>query len=245
MSEPKRILIVDDDPHVREIASLYLKKDGHVVFFATDGEAALKEAADRRPDLVVLDLMLPKKDGLEVCRELRARSSVPIIMLTARSEDADRIVGLEIGADDYVTKPFNPRELSARVKAVLRRAAPGQARAGECLEFPGLSVDITGYQVVANGHALALTPKEVEVLHTLASSPGRVFTRENLLQTVWGYDFFGDARTVDTHVKRLRQKLAAAAAEEGRPWRIATVWGVGYKFECGPPPPPGAERDGA
>lgn len=235
MGEGKRILVVDDDPHVREIAGLYLKKEGFAVSFAADGEAAVKSVADQRPDLVVLDLMLPKKDGLEVCRELRGSLPVPIIMLTARAEDVDRIVGLELGADDYVTKPFNPRELTARVKAVLRRAAPGfQGQGAEALDFPGLSVDMSRYSVRVDGQQLALTPKEVEVLFTLAKSPGRVFTREQLLQMVWGYDFFGDARTVDTHVKRLRQKLSAAAGEDDRPWRIATVWGVGYKFEYDP-----------
>ncbi len=232
MPEGKRILVVDDDPHVREIAGLYLKKEGFTVAFAADGEAAVKSVAEQRPDLIVLDLMLPKKDGLEVCRELRGSSPVPIIMLTARSEDVDRIVGLEMGADDYVTKPFNPRELTARVKAVLRRSAPGfQGQGNEALNYPGLTVDMARYSVVVDGEPLALTPKEVEVLFTLAKSPGRVFTREQLLQTVWGYDFFGDARTVDTHVKRLRQKLGAGGGEDSHPWRIATVWGVGYKFE--------------
>lgn len=235
------ILVVDDEPNVVEIVRLYLSREGFTVLTALDGEAAL--ALARRtppPDLIVLDLMLPKVDGWEVCRRVRTFSAVPIIMLTARGEDIDRIVGLELGADDYLAKPFNPRELVARVKAVLRRtkgalvaetASPGgsaKAAGHTTLRYPGLTIDREAREVWVRDRRISLTPKEFELLWQLASSPGRTFTREELLESVWGYEFFGSDRTVDVHIKRLREKLEKS---EDLPPYLQTVWGVGYKFD--------------
>ncbi len=224
MTTKPTVLVIDDDPHVLEIVSLYLGKEGFHVTTASDGEKALGCVETLVPDLIVLDLMLPGVDGLEVCRRIRKASSVPIIMLTARDEDLDKILGLELGADDYITKPFNPRELVARVKAVLRRI---NGRAGEeGITLGNLEVNLQDYTVRLNRSEIPLTPRETELLYFLASRPGRVFSREQLLESVWGYEYFGDARTVDTHIKRLRHKLRPA---EG--WGIKTVWGVGYKLE--------------
>lgn len=283
----ERILVVDDEPNVVELVRLYLAREGYQVIEARDGQTALELAqAQPLPDLMILDLMLPQVDGWEVCRRVRARSTLPIIMLTARGEDVDRIVGLELGADDYLPKPFNPRELVARVKAVLRRtssaaamaagagAAGGEAgaslsggegvvgspatRAGSVagtgagvspsavaggslpggftgtggtpnvLRYPGLSVHRLEREVWVDGERVTLTPKEFDLLWQLASAPGRTFTREELLESVWGYEFFGSDRTVDVHIKRLREKLEK---DHHAPAYLQTVWGVGYKFD--------------
>jgi DNA-binding response OmpR family regulator len=221
------VLVVDDERNIVELARLYLSKDGFRVLTAADGQRALELVQQERPDLVVLDLMLPQVDGWEVCRRLRqAGNEVPIIMLTARSDEVDRIVGLEMGADDYMAKPFNPRELAARVKAVLRRAAapPAQARP---IEFGPLRVDPARHEAWAGQRLLKLRAKEFDLLYALAAHPGLVLSREQLLNQVWGYDFYGDTRTVDVHVARLRSQLAASGVA------IETVWGVGYKLVQG------------
>jgi len=225
------ILVVDDDPNVCELVALYLAQEGFRVECIHDGAEALARARSHPPDLIILDLMLPSLDGLEVCRELRKEHQTPIIMLTARGDDVDRILGLEMGADDYVPKPFNPRELTARVKAVLRRtrASDGQqAQERETLRFPGLVIDQTGRVVHVGGREVQLTPKEFDLLWHLASHEERTFTRPQLLEYVWGFEYFGDDRTVDVHIKRLRRKIEP----DGHPYRyIQTVWGVGYKFK--------------
>jgi len=231
-AERGRILVVDDDPNVCELVALYLSKDGFRVECVHDGAEALAKARSHPPDLIVLDLMLPSLDGLEVCRELRKEQGTPIIMLTARGDDIDRILGLEMGADDYVPKPFNPRELAARVKAVLRRTrsaeSPPQAQERVTLRFPGLVIDRTGRVVEVANQEVQLTPKEFDLLWHLASHEDRTFTRPQLLEYVWGFDYFGDDRTVDVHIKRLRRKIEP----EGHGYRyIQTVWGVGYKFK--------------
>lgn len=223
----KRILVVDDDEHVRELVSLCLRKEGFTVSEAADGPAALEQARKDSFELVVLDLMLPGLDGWEVCRRLQKDRGIPVIMLTAKGEEVDRVAGLELGADDYVTKPFSPRELVARVRAVLRRIE-GSNAAAEILEIDGLRIDMPKREVLVRGLRAELTPREYELLVCLARQPGRVYTRQQLLDTVWGYDFFGDARTVDEHVKRLRKKMDALDPETSY---LATVWGVGYKVE--------------
>lgn len=227
-----KILVADDEAKIRDLVRMYLQAEGFAVTEAKDGRQTL-EFFRRTPfDLVILDIMMPGVDGREVCREIRRKSNVPIIMLTARGEEVDRILGLELGADDYVVKPFSPRELAARVKAVLRRARPLQEPPElpeEALEFPGLIIKPASREVFLLGEPLSLTPKEYEILHLLARSAGRVFTREQILEKVWGYDFFGEARTVDTHITRLREKMARIPAA---PQYITTVWGVGYKFEA-------------
>lgn len=223
----KPILLVDDDPHVLEVLSLYLEKEGYQVILADNGRAALEKVIQTDPCLIVLDVMMPELDGIEVCRKVRAVKSTPIIMLTAKAEDLDKILGLELGADDYITKPFNPREVMARIKAVLRRIGD-LPKQGKTLAFPGLEINLSEYRVSVNNKAVALTPKEIELLWLMASHPNMVFTRENLLENIWGYSYSGETRTVDTHVKRLRHKLKITA---DRPWDIKTVWGVGYKFE--------------
>jgi len=222
-----KVLVVDDEEAVRELIELYLTKEGFEVIHAREGREALRLNGEQHPDLVILDLMLPGLDGWEVCRQIRTGSRVPIIMLTARGEEVDRVVGLEIGADDYVVKPFSPRELVARVKAVLRRGgAPGEEK--EMLSFPELRIDRVRHRVEVEGEEVHLTPTEFRLLWCLASRPGRVFSRAELLDRIWGYDSESDARTVDVHVKRLRQKTRAA---ESRSFSITTVWGLGYKFE--------------
>ena len=226
-----KVLIADDDEKIRELLLLYLSKEGFVVEQAADGAEAILKAQQLKPDLIVLDIMMPVLDGMEVCRQVRKFSQVPIIMLTARVEDEDRIMGLELGADDYLAKPFNPRELVARVKAVLRRVVHSEdAAAGReaVLTFPQLIINKQEYVATVAGQPIQLTAKELELLWHLAAHPGRVFSREQLLESVWGYEYFGDTRTVDTHIKRIRQKLGV---EEKSPWDIRTVWGVGYKFE--------------
>lgn len=225
------ILIADDEEKIRQLVKMYLQKEGFTVAEAADGPAALEMLQQNRFDLLILDIMLPGMDGWEICRRVRAGSDLPIIMLTARDDEIDRVLGLEMGADDYVTKPFSPRELVARVKAVLRRArhpagAPATG-ADTILQFGPLLIDPAGRTATAHGQPLQLTPREFELLYYLASHPGRAFSREQLLQSVWGYDYYGDSRTVDTHVGRLRDKLEPS----GLAALIATVRGVGYKFE--------------
>ncbi len=224
------VLIADDDTKIRELLELYLSKEGFAIEQAADGAEAILKAQQLKPDLIVLDIMMPVMDGMEACRQIRKFSKVPVIMLTARVEDEDRILGLELGADDYVSKPFNPRELVARVKAVLRRA-PGKIEgefAGDILQFPHLVINRQEYMATSYGNPVQLTAKEMELLWHLGAHPGRVFSREQLLESVWGYEYFGDTRTVDTHIKRIRQKLGI---KDDTLWDIKTVWGVGYKFE--------------
>jgi len=224
-----RILVVDDEPNIREVVGLYLRRDGHTVVEAADGEGASELYRRTRPDLVVLDLMLPKISGLEVCRRLGADRRVPLIMLTARGEEEDRIVGLSLGADDYVTKPFSPRELAARVAAVLRRVdEPAVANTDEKpLDFDGLAIDPSKREVLARGEPATLTAREFDLLYHLAKSPGRVYTRDQLMEMVWGYAFPADTSTVTVHVRRLREKIEADPAN---PRYLETVWGVGYRF---------------
>lgn len=224
------VLLADDDAKIRELLELYLTKEGFAVVHASDGAEAILKAQQLKPDLIVLDIMMPVMDGMEVCRQVRKFSRVPVIMLTARLEDEDRIQGLELGADDYVSKPFNPRELVARVKAVLRRV-PGkeEEQAGsDLIRFPNLMINRQEYVATSSGTSVQLTAKEMDLLWHMASHPGRVFSREQLLESIWGYEYFGDTRTVDTHIKRIRQKLGV---KDDSLWDIKTVWGVGYKFE--------------
>jgi DNA-binding response OmpR family regulator len=229
----QRILVVDDEPSIREVVSLYLKRDGYSVREAADGDEALKAAYEFAPDLIILDLMLPKKDGMEVFRTLSVKHPVPVIMLTARGEETDRIVGLTIGADDYVTKPFSPAELVARVKAVLRRAGTTDTAPVDPgvrpLIFPGLTIDPRARTVLIGGAEATLTATEFDLLHELARHPGQVFTREQLLDRVWAEEFYGDASTVTVHIRRLRQKIEP---EPDNPIYVQTVWGVGYRFRA-------------
>ena len=239
MVEKQRILIVDDDASIAELISLYLLKECFDVQIVGDGEAALEAYTEYQPNLILLDLMLPGMDGYQVCRELRKTSDVPVIMLSAKGEVFDKVLGLELGADDYMIKPFDSKELVARVKAVLRRydkgtsgtAAPSgttssAGQTGDYVEYPNLIVNLTNYSVLFKGHTVEMPPKELELLYFLAKSPNQVFTREQLLDHIWGYEYIGDTRTVDVHIKRLREKLP-----EQPQWSIATVWGIGYKFE--------------
>lgn len=229
MNQARQILIVDDEPKMRELVKLYLERDGYKVTEAEDGEQALALLQKGYYDLVILDIMMPKVDGLTVCREARKNVDTPIILLTAKGEEIDRVLGFELGADDYVVKPFSPRELVARVKALLRRVSfKPSAPTGNVLRFPGLTINHDAREVEVDGCKVSLTPKEFELLSFLARNTGRVFTREQLLEHVWGYDFFGDLRTVDTHVKKLREKISRST---GTANYILTVWGVGYKFE--------------
>ncbi|HPE38878.1 MAG TPA: response regulator transcription factor [Bacillota bacterium] len=234
----KKVLVVDDDPNIVEVLRLYFDKDGFAVISCLTGERAVETFQSANPDLVVLDLMLPGKDGYDICREIRKTSDVPIIMLTARTDTLDKVVGLELGADDYVQKPFEPKELLARVKAVLRRTdkrdtAVAQQQepqeVSEIISYIGFTVDKARYCVTVDGTEIDMPPKELELLFFLASHPNRVFTREQLLENVWGYDFYGESRTVDVHVKRIREKIENPDRETN--WQIKTVWGVGYKFE--------------
>ncbi len=222
-----KILLADDDPNIRQLVNLYLQKEGFEVMMADRGDEALKMFKASPPNLILLDIMLPGMDGWQVCREVRKISNIPIIMLTAKDETFDKVLGLELGADDYVAKPFDMKELVARIKAVSRRFQAADAPEKE-LVFPGLTININQYTVMYMGKELEMPPKELELLYFLASHPGMVFTREQLLEQVWGYDYFGDSRTVDVHVKRLREKLTEG---EKLGWQIKTVWGVGYKFE--------------
>jgi two-component system response regulator ResD len=223
-----KVLIVDDEPNIREVVGLYLRRDGHTVVSATDGEEALKAFRESEPDLVILDLMLPKMSGLEVCRRMRADRRVPLIMLTARGEEEERIVGLSLGADDYVVKPFSPRELAARVAAVLRRVEESSGDVDQkVLSFDGLRIDPNTRETLVRGEPAMLTAREFDLLHHLASSPGRVYTRDQLMELVWGYTFSADTSTVTVHVRRLREKVEPDPA---RPRYLQTLWGVGYKF---------------
>ncbi len=220
------ILVADDETQIRAVVRLYLENEGYGVDEAANGREALHKLGEKSFDLLVLDLMMPEMDGWQVCREVRRSSNIPIIMLTARGEEFDRILGFELGTDDYLVKPFSTRELVARVKALLKRTGkPTQAI--DNLNFPGLSVDRTSRVVKVDGVEIALTPKEFDLLHFLAKNPGRVFSREQLMETVWGYDYYGDLRTVDTHIKKIREKI------KGERSYIVTVWGVGYKFDAG------------
>lgn len=232
MAQP-RVLIIDDEAVVSDVMARYLALEGYEVQAAGDGREGLRLARSWQPDLIVLDLMLPGVDGLEVCRTVRSESKVPIIMLTARGEEVDRIIGLELGADDYVVKPFSPRELVARIKAVLRRTGDvgAAATSREALRFSGLIVDGAGRSVEIHGERMELTAKEFDLLHFLASHPGQVFTREQLMDSVWDYTYAGDASTVTVHIRRVREKIET---DPTRPRFIKTVWGVGYKFEAPP-----------
>ena len=222
----QKILIADDDQIVHESLGIYLKAEGFETVDVFDGEAALQNLS---PDVVlcVLDIMMPKMTGIEVCREIRKSSQLPILMLTAKGEEIDRIVGLELGADDYIVKPFSPREVVARIKAVLRRTSEQPKSDSSVITSNGLTIDLKSYTVTLRGEPVICTPKEIEILHMLAANPGQVFTREQLLSKVWGYDFAGETRTVDTHIKRIRAKLDST----GLGWSIKTIYGVGYKFE--------------
>ena len=230
-AKPEKILVVDDEEHIIELVELYLSKEGYQVVKATDGDEAVEKFTVEKPDLLVLDIMLPGRDGLDVLREVRKTSQVPVIMLTARESEVDKVVGLELGADDYLTKPFSPRELVARVKAVLRRSKPAAAEAVEVVERDGLSIDTQRRQVQGEGRgAVELTAKEFDLLLVLASNPGIVLTRERLMEKVWGYEYIGDTRTVDVYIRHLREKLADNADS---PRFIQTVRGVGYRFKAG------------
>lgn len=229
MTSKLKILIVDDDNNIAELISLYLTKECFETKIVNDGEQALREFDSFHPDLLLLDLMLPGIDGYQVCRELRHTSDVPIIMLSAKGETFDKVLGLELGADDYIIKPFDAKELVARVRAVLRRFKVRQpsAPSGEkSVSYPDLTINLTNYSVTYMGKQVDMPPKELELLYFLASSPNQVFTREQLLDHIWGYEYIGDTRTVDVHIKRLREKI-----KDNPSWSIATVWGIGYKFE--------------
>ena len=232
MVNKQKILIVDDDENIAELISLYLTKECFDTMTVNDGEQALVAYDTYQPNLILLDLMLPGIDGYQVCRELRTRSNVPIIMLSAKGEIFDKVLGLELGADDYIMKPFDSKEMVARVKAVLRRyhAVPKPespaADKGKCVDYPGLTVNLTNYSVVVDNRNVEMPPKELELLYFLASSPNHVFTREQLLDQIWGYEYIGDTRTVDVHIKRLREKI-----NDHESWKLATIWGIGYKFE--------------
>ena len=222
---PKKILIVEDEANIRELLRLYLEREGYTVLEAENGVEGIKKWKSDKPDMLLLDVMMPVMDGWAVCKEIRAESDVPIIMLTAKGETADRVSGLEMGADDYIVKPLEMPEVIARVRAVFRRMAPDDAP--EKLSFDNLVIDKQAYDLVTKGKRVDAPPKEIELLYFLASSPNRVFTRAQLLDDVWGFDYFGDTRTVDVHVKRLREKLEGVSDK----WELKTVWGVGYKFE--------------
>ena len=232
MVNKQKILIVDDDENIAELISLYLTKECFDTMMVHDGEEALVAFDTYQPNLMLLDLMLPGIDGYQVCREIRARSNTPIIMLSAKGEVFDKVLGLEMGADDYIMKPFDSKEMVARVKAVLRRYQPGQKiespveDKSKRVEYPGISINLTNYSVIVDGQTVDMPPKELELLYFLAASPNQVFTREQLLDQIWGYEYIGDTRTVDVHIKRLREKIKDHAT-----WGLATVWGIGYKFE--------------
>ena len=222
------LLIADDNEAILDILTTYVIKEGYLPIVAHDGEEAITKFIEYKPLLLLLDVMMPKKDGFTVCREIRQSSNVPIIMITAKGEDGDRIMGLDIGADDYIVKPFSPGEVMARIRAVLRRLDLSEEQKDDIINYPGLKINLSDYEVVIDGQVISLTKKEIEILWILASNPGKVFTRDNLLNSVWGYEYFGDARTVDTHIKRLRSKINLP---ETFSWDIKTIWGVGYKFE--------------
>ena len=220
------ILLIDDDENICTVVSLYLKKEGFNITVATDGVSGLAEFKKKTPDLVLLDIMMPGMDGIEVIKEIRKESKTPVIMLTAKGDTIDKVYALELGADDYIVKPFEPKELIARIKAVIRRAESSDEPVNETVSYDGLEVSLARYSVIYMGEKLELPPKELELLYCLATHPNKVFTREELLQKVWEFEYYGDSRTVDVHIKRLREKLTG---EHG--WQIKTIWGVGYKFE--------------
>ena len=222
----KRALIIEDDPNIADLLRLYLGKDGFDVMMVADGAKAESSFDLFQPDIVLLDIMLPGKDGWQICRDIRSKSAVPIIMLTAKGETTDKVNGLEMGADDYITKPFETRELIARIHAVMRRK-DGESPMEKKLEFDKLVINLDSYELIVDGKKVDTPPKEMELLYHLAASPNRVFTRNQLLDEVWGFDYFGDSRTVDVHIKRLREKLEGVSEQ----WCLKTVWGVGYKFE--------------
>ena len=223
-----RILVADDDENVHHSLNTYFKREGYQLLSAYDGEEALMHVQKSRPDIVLLDIMMPKMDGLMVCREIRKESSLPIIMLTAKGEEFDKLLGLELGADDYITKPFSPREVVARIKAVLRRIHEQRdEKKNTELRIDNLEINMASFTVKLDGQVVPCTPKEIEIIWCLASNPGLVFSREHLLQSIWGYDFLGDTRAVDSHIKRIRAKLC----RDTNHWDIKTVWGVGYRFE--------------
>jgi DNA-binding response OmpR family regulator len=231
MVTKQKILIVDDDENIAELISLYLKKECFDTKMVYNGEDALKAFDTYQPSLLLLDLMLPGIDGYQVCREIRAKSNTPIIMLSAKGEVFDKVLGLELGADDYIMKPFDSKEMVARVRAVLRRYQPSRTETParekiKCVEYDGLTINLTNYSVICDGAQTEMPPKELELLYFLAASPNQVFTREQLLDQIWGYEYIGDTRTVDVHIKRLREKI-----KDHPSWRISTVWGIGYKFE--------------
>lgn len=222
-----KILVVDDDLNICELLRLYLEKEGFEVAIANDGASAVSVFREENPSLVLLDIMLPKMDGWQVCREIRKFSETPIIMLTAKGEVFDRVLGLELGADDYVVKPFDTKEIVARIKAVLRRSVSNLAEEIKEVNYDKLTINLTNYELKVNGVQVDTPPKEMELIFHLAKNPNRVFTRDQLLDEVWGFDYYGDSRTVDVHVKRLREKLEGVSDK----WELRTVWGVGYKFE--------------
>ena len=225
-----KILVVDDDRNICELLKLYLENDGYTVFVANDGQEAVEMFQSKAPELVLLDIMLPKMDGWQVCREIRKTSNTPIIMLTAKGETFDKVLGLELGADDYVTKPFDAKEVMARVKAVLRRASgsnDAEENSKKIVKYDNLEINIVNYELKVKGVPVDTPPKELELIYHFASNLNRVYTRDQLLDEVWGFDYYGDSRTVDVHVKRLREKLEGVSDK----WSLKTVWGVGYKFE--------------
>ena len=225
----QKVLVVEDDINIAELLRLYLQKDGFEVSHAADGGKAVEMAKEIQPDLVLLDIMLPVVDGWQVCRELRKTMKMPIIMLTAKGETEDKVSGLEMGADDYIVKPFEVKELLARVHAVLRRTGDDGKPQSKKLTFDKLVINLDSYELIVDGKKIDTPPKEMELLYHLAATPNRVYTRNQLLDEVWGFDYFGDSRTVDVHIKRLREKLEGVSDQ----WRLKTVWGVGYKFEVG------------
>jgi DNA-binding response OmpR family regulator len=230
----QKILIVDDDSNIADLISLYLMKECYETRIVGDGEAALAAVNTFEPDLILLDLMLPGMDGYQVCREVRSSKDIPIIMLSAKGEIFDKVLGLEMGADDYMEKPFDSKELVARVKAVLRRYHKQQSAAvaetsDKIVSYPDLTINLTNYSVTYMGEQIDMPPKELELLYCLASNPGRVYTREQLLDQIWGYEYVGDTRTVDVHIKRIREKL-----HDNEDFKISTIWGIGYKFETNP-----------
>lgn len=223
-----KILICDDDRNICELLRLYLEKEGYALAIANDGEEALAKFASETPDLVLLDIMMPKLDGWQVCREIRKKSNCPIIMITAKGETFDKVLGLELGSDDYVVKPFDPKEIVARIKAIMRRTGKTASESDiKEVSYDRLVVNMTKYELKVDGKAIDTPPKELELLYHLASNPNRVYTRDQLLDEVWGFEYYGDSRTVDVHIKRLREKLEGVSEQ----WTLKTVWGVGYKFE--------------